>query len=130
VFWGRTNNVQFCSFYFTYFNEMEKWMKERDVRGYCNSIGCRVLINGDCGVLSVPTYERMGCSQGCSLLRSVLRLLVTANVVPSSTILLTLVMDAIRSSKTWTFTRATRRHIPEDSILHGHGHRLDSVAET
>jgi hypothetical protein len=33
-------------------------------------------------------------------LRSVLRLLVTANTVPSSPILLTLMMEAIRSSET------------------------------
>jgi hypothetical protein len=51
---------------------------------------------------------------------SVLRLLVTANVVPRSPILFTLTMEAIRSSETQIFTRATRRDIPEDSILHHH----------
>jgi hypothetical protein len=49
--------------------------------------------------------------------RSVLRLLVTANVVPSSPILVTLMMEAIRSSETSALTRATRRHIPKDGIL-------------
>jgi hypothetical protein len=29
-------------------------------------------------------------------------------------------MEATRSSKTWVLTRATRRHIPEDGILHCH----------
>jgi hypothetical protein len=47
-------------------------------------------------------------------LRSVLRLLVTANVVPSSPILVTLIMDAILFSETSVLTRATRRNIPAD----------------
>jgi hypothetical protein len=50
--------------------------------------------------------------------RTVLRLLATANVVPSSTILVILMTEAIRSSETYVLTRATRRHIPEVGILH------------
>jgi hypothetical protein len=48
------------------------------------------------------------------------RLLVTANVVHSSLVLLTLMMEALSSSETSVCRRSTLRNIPEDAILHSH----------
>jgi hypothetical protein len=50
-------------------------------------------------------------------IRSVLRFLVTANV-SSSLILVTLMMEAIRSSESSVLTTVTQRNIPEDGVLH------------
>jgi hypothetical protein len=50
----------------------------------------------------------------------VFRLLVTNNVVPSSLIPVTLMAEAILFIETSVLTRATRRKIPADGILHSH----------
>jgi hypothetical protein len=48
------------------------------------------------------------------------RLLVTANVAPSSPILVTLLMEALGSSETSVLRRATQRNNPEVGSLHIH----------
>jgi hypothetical protein len=49
--------------------------------------------------------------------RIVRRLLAAANFVPSSPILVTLVMEALRSSETSVLTKATRHNVSEDGVI-------------
>jgi hypothetical protein len=71
----------------------------------------RVMRIGELGTtLAVTSNRRMLQRNDLVFLRSVLRLLVTVSVVPSSPILITLMKETLSSSETLVLSRATRRH--------------------
>jgi hypothetical protein len=65
---------------------------------------------------SIIRVTRIG-ELGTLVVTSITRLLVTAKVALTSPVLVTHMMEAIRSSETSVLTRTTRRNISEDSIL-------------
>jgi hypothetical protein len=71
-------------------------------------------------IIRVTRIGDVGTALAVTSNRSVFRLLGTANGVPSSPILATLMMEAIRSHETSVLTRAARRNIPEDGIVRSH----------
>jgi hypothetical protein len=75
---------------------------------------CRLL---ECYAVSLvrPAFQRNVSPPSSSLIISSqrARLLVTANVVPSSPIPVTLMIETILSSEMSVLARVTQRHIPE-----------------
>jgi hypothetical protein len=89
------------------------WSKLRKNTNYMeriSEVGTTLAVTGNCS-----TLRRILASM-CS----VLRLLVAASIVPSSPILVTLMMEALHSSETSVLSWATRRKIPQNGILHSH----------
>jgi hypothetical protein len=73
-------------------------------------------------VITGTTVGELGTTLAVTSNRNTLRrnLLVTANVVPSSLVLVTLMVEAKHSSETLLLTRAILCNIPDDGILHSH----------
>jgi hypothetical protein len=73
-------------------------------------------------VTRIGELETLAVTSNRCRLRSVSRLLVTAYDVPSSPTFATLMMETLSTTETSVLTRAKRRNIIEDAILHSHRH--------
>jgi hypothetical protein len=79
---------------------------------HCQTTAIKFLKYVELGNRKMPSF---GVLSRVALVRT-----VTANVVPLSPILVTLMMEVLSFSATSVLTSATRRNFPDDGNLHSH----------
>jgi hypothetical protein len=98
-------------------------------------VGCVALVRTDiseehiASIIRVTRIGELGTMLAVTSNKSnrMLQLLITANVVPSLPILVTLMMEAIRSFEMLVLTRVIWHNIPGDGILLSYQHCFPPV---